>query len=91
MLEQPERYLGHGFAPERLPPAEHVPVSLVVEVVDYHNELSDLSKMALPEPGSNLGARVELEGRVEQGVGPWTGNEVPGARFSLQTCRASFE
>ena len=89
--EQHERYLGRGFAPECAPQAEHVPGSLVAEVVGYHNELSEVSKIAMPEPGSNLGARVELEGRVEQGVGPWTGNEVPGARFSPQTCRASFE
>ena len=45
----------------------------------------------MPEPGSNLDVRVELEGRIEQGVGPWTGSEAPGAQFSPQIHRASFE
>ena len=60
-----ERYLGRGFAPECAPQAEHVPGSLVAEIVGYHNELSEVSNVSMPEPGYK---RVELEGRVEQGV-----------------------
>ena len=63
--EQHEQYLDRGFAPEFAPHAVAGRWSLVAEVVGYHNELSEVSKIAMSEPGRNLGVRVELEGRVE--------------------------
>jgi hypothetical protein len=60
-------------------------------VAGYHNELSEVLKIVVPEPGSILGVRVELEERVEQGVDPWPGSETPEVQFSPQTHRASSE
>ena len=48
-------------------------------------------KIVTLEPGSILGVRVELEERVEQGVGPWPESGAPEVRFSPQIHRASSE
>ena len=63
--------------PEFAQHVEHVQGQLAVGVAVGHIELSEVLKFVMPEPGSILGVRVGLEGRVEQGVVPWPGSEAP--------------
>ena len=61
----------------------------MIDAVVEHIEPLEVLEFAMPERVSVLVVRVELGGRVEQEVDPWTGSGAPEVRFSLQNRRAS--
>jgi hypothetical protein len=91
--QQREQCRGRGvIVPEvvpRLDCAQEQPEAGAV--VGRIEPLAAVSKVAVLEQGSILGVRVSIGARVEQGFDQWTGSGAAEARFSPQSCRASFE